>query len=429
MSDYYYTFEEVKRVAAGNWVYILGALAPALGPALERPGRHVECPFHGGKRDFRVFPDVNEKGSAYCTCGNWSDGFNLLTQLNAWDNATALMRVGDFVGAPKHMKRSSQSEQSAPQAEQSGTPVTDPAPQGASLETAKSDEFLAAAAAKAEQSRQRQIKQSENAEKSIQRTLEESVNYINAAAQPVREYLRRRGVGSFRSMDFDVVRCHPKLAYYDEDMNKVGEYPAMVCPIQGPDGEVVTLHRTYLTRNGNKPRLPKGLSNKKMSSIPHGKNVVGGAIRLTALREQHTILSVGEGLETTASAARIYPNIPAWCLVNTALLEGFVPPQQIKTIIVWADKDRSTAGERAAIGLRDRMAPLGVQVLIMLPGMPIPTGKKGVDWNDVLLEQGFPGFPQQRRLNVLMGQKPMLEVVNTHEPTPEYEGGDYHACG
>lgn len=422
MSDYYYKFKEVAQSAKGNWVYILGALAAGLGPALERPGKHVDCPLHDGKKDFRLFPDVNETGAAICTCNpkGWSDGFNLLCDLNGWDNARVLQEVGDFVGAEKHMRRN------AKPATASAPGNYEAPPQVVPLQNARNDEFLAAAAAKAQKSREQQEKQSAAAEKSISRILEESVSYINAAAGPVREYLRRRGVGALRAMDFEMVRCHPKLDYYDDDMNKVGEYPAMICPILGPDGEVVTVHRTYLTRNGTKPRLPKGCSGKKMCAIPRDREVVGGAIRLTKLQEKHTILSVAEGLETTASAARIYPNIPAWCLVNTALMEGFTPPSQVKTLIVWADKDRSVAGERAAIGLRDRMAPLGVQVLIMLPGMPIPTGKKGVDWNDVLLQQGFAGFPQQRRLSLLLGQEPALKVVSTAEPVQEE---DRHVYG
>ena len=27
------------------------------------------------------------------------------------------------------------------------------------------------------------------------------------------------------------------------------------------------------------------------------------------------------------------------------------------------------------------------------PGLPIPEGKKGIDWNDVLMSQGSEGFP------------------------------------
>ena len=82
--------------------------------------------------------------------------------------------------------------------------------------------------------------------------------------------------------------------------------------------------------------------------------------------------------------------------VNATLLENFSPHQGVKAIRVWADKDRSGAGEEAAKKLKVRMWELGIKVAIMLPPLPIPDGEKGVDWNDVLIELGLLGFPRQQ---------------------------------
>ena len=70
---------DVRQLAAGRWTEILEAVAPALEPALRRPGRHVPCPVHGGKDGFRLFRDVAQTGGGICnTCGAFHDGFAVL---------------------------------------------------------------------------------------------------------------------------------------------------------------------------------------------------------------------------------------------------------------------------------------------------------------------------------------------------------------
>jgi hypothetical protein len=52
-------------------------------------------------------------------------------------------------------------------------------------------------------------------------------------------------------------------------------------------------------------------------------------------------------------------------------------------VVVWADRDRSGAGEAAALSLRERLLQRGIPVAVHLPPGPVPTGAKGVDWADV----------------------------------------------
>ena len=60
---------EVRQRAAGRWLDLLGALAPALENALHRVGRHVPCPVHGGTDGFRLFRDADLTGGGVCnTC-------------------------------------------------------------------------------------------------------------------------------------------------------------------------------------------------------------------------------------------------------------------------------------------------------------------------------------------------------------------------
>ena len=60
---------DLMQAARGRWEEILAVLAPQLQAAMDRKGRHVPCPIHGGKDGFRVFRDVDETGGSICnTC-------------------------------------------------------------------------------------------------------------------------------------------------------------------------------------------------------------------------------------------------------------------------------------------------------------------------------------------------------------------------
>ena len=90
---------EVRQQAAGRWLDLLGALAPALEPALSRVGRHVPCPVHGGTDGFRLFRDADLTGGGVCnTCGTFPDGFALLMWVNRWTFPEALWAVAQALG-------------------------------------------------------------------------------------------------------------------------------------------------------------------------------------------------------------------------------------------------------------------------------------------------------------------------------------------
>ena len=84
----------VAAHARGQWIGLLGRLAPTLERALARPGRHVPCPVHGGRDGFRVFRDCHDTGGGICnTCGSFRDGFALLMWANGWGFREALEAV------------------------------------------------------------------------------------------------------------------------------------------------------------------------------------------------------------------------------------------------------------------------------------------------------------------------------------------------
>jgi hypothetical protein len=180
-------------------------------------------------------------------------------------------------------------------------------------------------------------------------------------------------------LDAEVVRFHPALGYWQrndlDEAELVGRYPAMVALVTDADGMPVTVHRTYLTTNGRKAPVEE---TKKLMTYA-GDRLVGGAVRLFP---HGPALGVAEGIET-ALAVHHRTGMPVWSAVSASLLARLEPPGETSLVVVWADRDRSGAGETAASSLRERLLRQGISVAVHLPPGPIPAGAKGIDWADV----------------------------------------------
>lgn len=415
----YYKAETVRNAAEGNWLYILGALAPSLEPALRKVGKHVPCPVHGGKDGFRLFKDVSNRGAGICnSCGAKKDGFELLMWLHGWDFKQTLEVVGDHIGAEKTLtfkekqeekqkaKNSSHASvgyasvksltnptQNAPQ-EQKGTGAVSleeesgrNVPQEQKTPT-PNPEWLVKIKEKLD--KQQALDKENNARlvKRIPEVWDEAITLDSSDASPAHLYLASRGL-AVRSTTLKAtgLRFHPNLSYYDTDGNKVGVFPAIIAAIRGVDGKIVTLHRTYLDKDGNKADVD---SVKKMMSVPMEQTVMGCSIQIGSAGET---LGIAEGIETALSVTRA-TGMPCWSAVNATLLEAFVPPSNVKTIVIWADKDKSETGLNSANKLKESLEEKGVKVIVAMPALPIPKKAKSVDWNDVLLQQKVLGFPK-----------------------------------
>mgnify|MGYP001112073661 CR=1 FL=1 len=222
---------------------------------------------------------------------------------------------------------------------------------------------------------------------------------INASGTtPIHRYFERRGfvVVIDKIAESDSIRFHPALPYFVENdegtAEEIGKFPAVVGVVQDVDGNLLTLHRTYLSPNGSKAGVREA---KKMMAVPDGVDIKGGAIRLGI--PEDGILGVAEGMETALSAYRA-TGIPTWSTVNAQLMKSFSVPDGTHTVIIWADLDRSLTGEIAANALKRRLEKQGIYVLIMIPQIPVPATAKSVDWNDILMWQGREGFPRPDRL-------------------------------
>jgi len=163
------------------------------------------------------------------------------------------------------------------------------------------------------------------------------------------------------------LRFHPCLAYYDGSREPVGRYPAMVAAIRNIHGEIVSLHRTYLTGDGKK--IEGRAARKIMTS---SSTIKGAAIRLGKIVDGR--LLVAEGIET-ALAASLLSGLPAWATCTAGGMESVeIPPGVAVTIAQDSDK----AGRKAALALAYRLGGATIADAGKV------SGRDKADWLDVL---------------------------------------------
>lgn len=407
----YYDAFKVREAATGRWLEVLTYLASdQLSDALNKPGKHVTCPIHGTNRKgrgdgFRLFKDVVNTGGGVCnTCGIFSDGFELLHWLKGWDFRTALAYVAEVLHVPPEKSNAKSRKQRPIQSVPQGTKQSGSERKEALSENPQSVEKTVVPIfqptperleeIKAMQTRlsERVAKEAVHAKEKIDRVWYESISLADGVPGPLFRYWEGRGILLRKDVlvKGDSVRFHPELPYFDEDENgkliTVGKFPAMISAIRDLEGNIVTLHRTYLTKAGKKAKVE---CPRKMMTVPGDKTIACAAIQLGGFPTDG-VMGIAEGIETAMSAMRVY-KMPTWSLVSANMLEQFEPPKGVRTILIWADKDKSFTGQRSAQALKDTLEPRGIAVHVLLPQRPIKG--KSIDWNDVLVNEGRWGFP------------------------------------
>lgn len=183
---------------------------------------------------------------------------------------------------------------------------------------------------------------------------------------PVTLYLKHRGFAGVWPLP-DCLRYAPRLVYWHDD-GSTSIHPGMVAPLVAPDGRVVALHRTYLTRDGRKADVPGSAKKVTKTCGP----LSGACIRLH--EPQRGVLGIAEGIET-ALAAWLASGVPTAAAYSASLLATWQWPAGVHRIVVFADHDK--AGLEAADALRARALRAGLQVKVLAPSV------EGTDWNDV----------------------------------------------
>lgn len=439
---YFLNIEEIRPLAKGHWDYIFSALAPQLSAAMEHPGKHGPCPIHGGKDGFRLFPNYQENGACVCnTCGEFRDGFKTLEWINGWSFFEALRHVAALFGFGntkfKLIRTESIRKKFVGYIRSMGT-FMDSGKESFIVELCKKDrnrsvqklggkglqKACAIAGVKKgdrvcltlfskqtyesssgtfhtyhwgaerlpsmeeeEEARQKQRSEDIRREKAIVSTWENAkrVSWKDPECEPLAKYFLSRCLKVTDPGLVEDLRFSPKMHYLNPDGSK-SEFCAMVAAIRDSDGKLIAVHKTFLTKDGQKASVE---APKKISCLPSYVSLTGGAIRIGRPTKY---LAVAEGIETALSVS-IATGLPCWSCVNAHLLEAVEIPASVEVVFIFADKDRSLVGTKSARALRDRLASKRIRACIESIEEDIPEGSKGIDWNDILRKEGAGAFP------------------------------------
>ena len=289
--------------AIGRWPGILSGLG--VDPRF-LVNRHGPCPVCDGKDRFR-FDDKDGRGTWYCNQCGPGDGFELLKRLNGWTFQDAAKHVDQIIGTVH------------------AGPVAKDRTEKSKIDALRN--VLSASKAVVE-------------------------------GDPVWRYLiGRLGITTVPA----ALRFHPNLHH-----SEGGTYPAMIAKMTYPDGTGASIHRTYLTADGQKASV------QTVKKFMAGKPLNSAAVRLSEVREY---IGIAEGIETALAASNRF-SVPVWAATNAVLLESWMPPVGVKRVLIAADNDASYTGQSAAFNLARRLIRDGLAVQIEIPE------KVGTDWAD-----------------------------------------------
>ena len=180
---------------------------------------------------------------------------------------------------------------------------------------------------------------------------------VPAPGTLVETYLRSRGI---------TLPVPVSIRYLPDARHKATNLilPAMVAGVQGVDGRVVAVHRTFLSRDGT---AKAGVSEPRMSL----GQVAGGAVRLAKANGR---LCVCEGIETALSVLQA-TGTPTWAALSSTNMANVILPPDIRDVILGPDGDE--AGATGARQAARRFVDEGRAVRIA----PAPDGQ---DYNDML---------------------------------------------
>lgn len=341
-----HTSAEIKQGMKGKWFFLFQDLAPELDNAIQANFGHVACPVHGGTDGFRFYKDANDSGGGICnSCGAFPTGFKLLSWVLSIPEKEAFSMVAKWY-------RGETLTPTIPT-----RPAFKPAP---TIDPAVAREYIA-------------------------RVWREA---LDIKGSPVEKYLINRGI--YPENISPILRYHPRLKYIHgkgENRKDYGFFPALIAPFRDQQGNIVCLHRIFLTPDGLKAPVPDA---KKMS-MTSGK-LVGSAIRLHQLTGD--TLGVAEGIET-AEAAFAISRQPTWATGTAGLMESMWLPESVRHLLIWEDKDQSGRGSRAAAVLEARAIERGITVERLVPPGMLTETVTNIDWLDVLTTLGMEAFPSK----------------------------------
>lgn len=180
-------------------------------------------------------------------------------------------------------------------------------------------------------------------------------------------YLGSRGI--VFSAPWPSLRVLGDMPYFNPDKTRV-LLPCMLAKVAAGDGKSAMLHRTYLAEPGVKADV------EKPRMMMPGKIPANAAVRFGAGAET---IGIAEGIETALSASILF-SVPVWAALTAGNMAKWLPPPEVKNVIIFADWDDSFAGQHAAYGLAYRLKTENLHVEVRFPD-----GEGKRDFNDMLM--------------------------------------------
>ena len=184
-----------------------------------------------------------------------------------------------------------------------------------------------------------------------------------------RTYISNRGL-STKSLPSNI-HFHPELiTKRDQSMIKT---PGLVLPLSPNEGEIQAIHRIFLSSDGRNVICKKLMGPQTNSLLLFGSNA------------EH--VAVAEGPETSL-AIHQSTGLPTYCSISASSMPKIVLPNTVKKVDIFSDKDRSQAGQEAAVRLYRKLIETNVEARLFLPREIIPKEGKSIDWLDIHNERG-----------------------------------------
>lgn len=170
---------------------------------------------------------------------------------------------------------------------------------------------------------------------------------------PVDRYLQGRGI-SLPDFKFKNIR------QYEGNM---------IARVTDVNDRGVNIHRTFLSGQ------PDGSFVKTDKKVMKGEIPKGAAIRLSDVQK---VLGIAEGIETALSAWSLF-GVPTWSVMSTVGMINWIPPEEVETVVVYADNDENYAGQAAAYAIANKLVVrFNKKAEVRIPP------RVGWDWNDTL---------------------------------------------
>lgn len=312
MNNYRIDAKSIKEKALGRWLDILPMLDARLTDAVQRVGKHVPCPVHGGKDGFRLFAEENG-GGACNTCGTFADGFAVLQWLRGCSFYESLRLVAELLN--------------------NGTVPDQPASTAPMRESQPASEH------------------GNGYKGAIKYLLDTSSRTPNRAA---RAYYERRGIAQTSEFITNSLKYHDSADVYHSGKRvvlngKPLRYPCILGLARNAHG-VTGLHQIYLTKDGaNAAAEISQIVGSEYSKKRMIGQFTGTAVRLA---KADKTLIVCEGIETALSIRLLTGSSSIAACGTAALLAGVDVPDCVEHLLIYADND--DAGLIAAEKLKAR---------------------------------------------------------------------------